>query len=67
MYAVSPKMNTLQVPSTRYPIKIQPMDAGTIFVVSDDDDEGGLGYQNTLVRINISTQREIDQRLHCFR
>lgn len=41
-------MDTLHVPTTRHPIKIQPMDA-SFTVVSDDDEECGLGYQNTLV------------------
>lgn len=50
MYARSPRMDTLQVPRT---IKIQPMDA-SFSIVSDDDEECGLGYQNTLVRINKS-------------
>lgn len=48
MYARSPRMDTLHVPTTRHPIKIQPMDA-SFTVVSDDDEECGLGYQNTLV------------------
>lgn len=53
MYATSPqKMDTLQVPRTRHPIKIQPMDA-SFTVMSDDEEEYGLGYQNTLVRIEI--------------
>lgn len=51
MYARSPKMNTLQVPTAR-PIKIQPMDAS--LTIEDDDEEIGLGYQNTLVSINHS-------------
>lgn len=51
MYAPSPRMDTLQVPSARQ-IKIQPMDAGPIALMSDDDEEYGLGYQNTLVMIN---------------
>lgn len=46
-------MDTLQVPSTRNPIKIQPMDSGLITIVPDYDEEYGLGYQNTLVRIII--------------
>lgn len=50
MYARSPKSfsNSLQVPSTkRY--TIQPMDASKYSGTSDDDEEYGLGYQNTLV------------------
>lgn len=54
MYARSPRMDTLQVPSTRHQIKIQPMDSRSAsievpFPISDDDEEIGLGYQNTLV------------------
>lgn len=45
-------MDSLKVPTTRHPIKIQAMDAGSLFVPSDDDDESGLGFQNTLVRRN---------------
>ena len=48
-------MDSLQVPLTR-PVRIQPMDA-SFQMVSDDDDEGGLGYQNTLVSINKSINR----------
>lgn len=48
MYARSPRMDTLQVPASRYAIKIQPMD---VPMPSDDDEECGLGYQNTLVSI----------------
>lgn len=52
MYARSPKsfaQNTLQVPPVSR-IKIQPMDAARFSPASDDDEEYGLGYQNTLVR-----------------
>lgn len=54
MYARSPKtkMDTLQVPTAR-PIKIQPMDASSS-VASDDDEEYGLGYQNTLVSFDMA-------------
>lgn len=53
MYARSPRMDTLQVPSTRH-FKIQPMDSRSTsmdiqFPMSSDDEEIGLGYQNTLV------------------
>lgn len=50
MYARSPKSfsNSLQVPTTkRY--TIQPMDGSKLSGTSDDDEEYGLGYQNTLV------------------
>lgn len=47
-------MDTLQVPTARPTIKIQPMDAGSIAIISDDDEEYGLGYQNTLVRKQFS-------------
>lgn len=53
MYARSPRMDTLQVPASRYAIKIQPMD---VPMASDDDEECGLGYQNTLVSINNNEQ-----------
>lgn len=52
MYARSPRMETLQVPMNRHPVKIQPMDAISFTMASDDDEECGLGYQNTLVSIN---------------
>lgn len=58
-------MDSLQVPTKRNPIKIQPMDASFI-VVSDDDDEGGLGYQNTLVN-NIFFSLLISDSLHSVR
>lgn len=50
MYATSPRMDSLKVPTSRHAIKIQQMDAGSPFAPSDDDDESGLGFQNTLVR-----------------
>lgn len=56
MYAISPRMDSLKVPSTRNPIKIQPMDAGTAFLPSDDDGESGLGFQHTLVRLKIHSR-----------
>lgn len=64
MYAISPsKMDTLQVPSTRYPIRIQPMDAASFTVVSDDDDEGGHIYQNTLVSHQFVKHSQYDQKV----
>lgn len=56
MYARSPKSfsNSLQVPSTkRY--TIQPMDASKFSGNSDDDEEYGLGYQNTLVSFTFNS------------
>lgn len=58
-------MDSLKVPTTRHPVKIQPMDAGSPFIPSDDDDEFGLGFQNTLVRMKFIpfVQRECTRRL----
>lgn len=54
-YEDSKKMTSLQVPqSPRY--KIQPMDARLVAGHSskdDDDEDFGLGYQNTLVSVGI--------------
>lgn len=60
MYATSPRMDSLRVPTTpRHPVKIQPMDAGSPFLPSDDDDEFGLNFQKTLVRIPTFFDRSI--------
>lgn len=67
MLSRSSKMNTLQVPlSPRY--AIQPMNGSKLSAIStfsDDDDEGGLGYQNTLVSkmLNLFVIAEYDIRL----
>lgn len=49
------RMDSLQVPTKQRPIKIQPMDA-KFAVISDDEEEYGLGYQNTLVRYFICAE-----------